>query len=173
MGRRDRERRRQERRGAELAPLSDSVPERIVVDEPPPAQARRTSGGTVVQVQHWEGPLPHPSTLRGFEDVVPGSAERIITQFEEQGRHRRKIENRVVWANIIQSAFGQILAFILFMTMVVGGGYLAYQGKELAGLGTIATAVVGGVWVLVQAKRAKQADLADKRQADKAVARRQ
>jgi uncharacterized membrane protein len=113
--------------------------------------------------------LPHPNTLKGYEDVVPGSAGRIITQFEEQGRHRRKLEEHVVKSNSFQATLGQVLAFILFMTIVIGGGYLALMGKELAGLGTVAVAVIGGVWALLKAEGAKKADLAEKRDAGKAV----
>lgn len=173
MGRRSRDKRRQER-GAELAPLSTSVPEGIVVEQPLQAQPvrRPPQAGPVVQFQHYEGPLPHPSTLRGFEEVVPGSADRIITQFEEQGRHRRKQENRVISHNLLSSTLGQIFAFVLFMTIAVGGGYLIQEGKDIAGGSAIVASLVSAAYVLRSARKAKQKDLDDKKNAGKAVARR-
>lgn len=185
MGKGSRERRRllkEMKGGAEPAPPSSVVQDGIDADliaqpAPPPSQPLRATPRSqaaqlVMQEMTYSAPIPPPSIMKGYEEVLPGSAGRIMTQFEEQGRHRRKIENRVVWSNVVQSTLGQVLAFVLFMTMVVGGGYLAYQGKQVAGLGAIASAVVGGVWVLVKAESAKKKDAEEKRDSGKRVARR-
>ena len=41
--------------------------------------------------QH-SGPLPHPSTLEGYEVICPGAADRIISMAEEALRHRNEME---------------------------------------------------------------------------------
>lgn len=134
--------------------------------------ARGRSNQVIFQAQMYSGPLPHPDILRAYNEIVPGSADRIITQFEEQGRHRRNQEHRVVSHNLFSSTLGQVLAFVLFMTLAVGGGWLIYQGKSLEGSGAIAAGIGSAIWVLSGARKAKEQDLNEKRSAGKAVARR-
>ncbi|HVT07512.1 MAG TPA: DUF2335 domain-containing protein [Polyangia bacterium] len=58
-------------------------------DRPPPP-ARITS--VEQKVEQYAGPLPHPSTLKAFDDIVPGSAARILDNWEREGDHRRGLE---------------------------------------------------------------------------------
>lgn len=125
-----------------------------------------------MQAEMYSGPLPHPAILKGYNDVVPGSADRIITQFEEQGRHRRKQESRVITHNLFSATLGQILAFVFFMTVAVGGGWLILEGKSLEGTGAVITGLASAVWVLRGARKAKEEDLAEKRSAGQAPERR-
>jgi uncharacterized membrane protein len=50
--------------------------------------------------QHYSGPIPPPSILKGFDDLVPGAANRLITLAEEESKHRRELETRALDANI-------------------------------------------------------------------------
>lgn len=36
----------------------------------------------------FSGPLPHPQTLRQYDEVLPGAAERILRMAEKQQDHR-------------------------------------------------------------------------------------
>lgn len=185
MGKKERERRRMMERqgGAEIAPLSAdalAAGSDAPLLEPPPLQARPVTQtqakGSILQYTEqrieYSGPLPHPAILKGYNDIVAGSADRILQQFEEQGRHRRKQEERVVSHNIRGSTLGQVFAFVLFMTIIVGGGLLIDRGKDIAGAAAIVSAVVGSAYVLHGAKKAKQGDLETKKEAGKKVARR-
>jgi len=49
---------------------------------------RQDSGQVSLIRQEFAGPLPHPSVLAGYDDVVPGSAERILRMAEKQLEHR-------------------------------------------------------------------------------------
>lgn len=33
---------------------------------------------TKQEINHYQGPVPHPDILRGFDELVPGAAERLI-----------------------------------------------------------------------------------------------
>lgn len=132
-----------------------------------PAERRQV----MMQSASYAGPIPPPGLLKAFDDVVPGSADRIITQFEEQGRHRRKQEDRVIASNISQAARGQILAFIIFMTVALGGGFLIYVGRSIEGSGALFTGVASAIWALRGARKAKEEDLASKRSTGKAERR--
>ena len=37
-----------------------------------------------------EGPLPDPSSLGEYDQVLPGLADRIVNMAEEEAEHRRK-----------------------------------------------------------------------------------
>ena len=39
------------------------------------------------QVSEWSGPLPAPDDLRQYEDILPGSADRILRMAENQQQH--------------------------------------------------------------------------------------
>lgn len=56
----------------------------------------RRVGQTVMQVErrHTSGPIPSPDQLKEYDEVVPGTAERIISQMLIEGDHRREMEKR-------------------------------------------------------------------------------
>jgi len=121
----------------------------------------------MMELTAFAGPIPPPALLAEYEQACPGSAERILTQFEEQGRHRRRLENRVVWYNVVSGVLGQVAGFVLFLTAIGGGIFLLYNDKPVEGLGSIVTAIAGAAWVLRKAEVARQAELAAKRDQEK------
>ena len=44
----------------------------------------------------FSGPLPHPEHLREYENILPGSADRVIRMAEDQAKHRQSLEQTVV-----------------------------------------------------------------------------
>lgn len=91
-------------------------------------------GAEVVQVRgvvgHYQGPLPPPAMLRGYEEVVPGSGERIIAMAERQAAHRQNIESR-----------GQLFGFSLAASAIAGGFLAAAFGLPLVGVSGVILAV--------------------------------
>ena len=69
--------------------------------------------GESVQVLAHAGPLPHPALLEAYDRIVPGGAERIFKQFEEQSAHRQAMEMTVIRSNSFVQVFGSISAFVL------------------------------------------------------------
>ena len=59
-----------------------------------PALERSRSVEIVSTTTSWRGPLPPPAVLRQYDDVLPGSAERIMRTMEERASHRIQAENR-------------------------------------------------------------------------------
>jgi uncharacterized membrane protein len=49
---------------------------------------------------HYQGPIPPPSILEGFDRLVPGAAQRLIQLAEDESKHRRQLENKTLEANI-------------------------------------------------------------------------
>jgi uncharacterized membrane protein len=86
-------------------------------------------------VTAYQGDMPSPEMLAAFDQVVPGSAERILRSYEKEGDHRRAMDRELVGIaksdseDVARSrARGQWLAFtvaagflVLALTMVVLG----------------------------------------------------
>jgi len=87
-----------------------------------------------VQGTLFQGPLPHPEILAGYDQVLPGAADRIITMAEKNQGHRHALEAKVIPAGIRSERIGQILAFILYLTTLASGTYLVAAGKETVGV---------------------------------------
>ena len=108
----------------------------------------------------FSGPLPHPDILRSFDEVVPGSAERIIKMAEEQSSHRRNLENMVIDSDIKRSKWGQVLGFILSLIGLVVAGFVSVYGNPIAGsvigVGTLGSLV--GIFMYGSKTRSRERD---------------
>ncbi|WP_287668547.1 MULTISPECIES: DUF2335 domain-containing protein [unclassified Microcystis] len=80
----------------------------------------------------FSGPIPHPTILKGYEEVLPGSADRILSMTEKEGEHRRKIETELVKNDNIRSYLGQIAGFTIAIVGLGGSIYLGINDKVWA-----------------------------------------
>jgi len=100
-------------------------------------QAKVDGKGRLISRQEssvtFSGPLPSPSILSGYEDILPGSADRIITMAEEQISHRQSLEQSVIRSNIHNEKTGMWLAFLLTLLLMLFGAYLILNDKNTVG----------------------------------------
>lgn len=68
----------------------------------------------------WSGPLPDPSTLQSYEDIVPGAADRILKVYESQTVQVSDREDRITQAQTRRDFNGQTWAMILSAICVIG-----------------------------------------------------
>ena len=116
-------------------------------------------------MSQWAGPLPHPDALERYNQIVPTAAERILAMAESQHDHRLSIEKQVIDSNLSAQKLGTILGFIVAMTAIFGGVFLAYVGKETSGLSAIIAALVALAGVFVYGKIEQKRELGEKAQA--------
>lgn len=90
------------------------------------------------------GPPPPPHLLAAYEDVLVGSAARILRQVEAASEHRRDLESAVVSSNLRLRERGQWCAFVAAMTALVGGIALSAIGKPV--FGTAISIIAVGMW---------------------------
>lgn len=130
---------------------------------PQPQQVQLT------QQQHiYEGPIPPPEVLRGYEAVQPGAAERILRMAEVEAEQRQRREAGALQANIetqkrqlalaelqTKSTFrsdmiGQGCGLIVCLLSIAGAIYLGVNGHEWLGgaLAGIPTAAVVKAFVI-------------------------
>jgi len=105
----------------------------------------RSGTSSVLRVQTVQtqvsGPLPPPEDLKGYNDALPGAADRILTMAEGEQKHRHGMEERDLKYRASLIGLGQILGFILGLAAIVGGIVLLALGKNIAGFGTLILAV--------------------------------
>jgi uncharacterized membrane protein len=110
----------------------------------------------------FSGPLPPPEYLAKYEQVLAGSANRIIRMAEQQSSHRQHLEKIAIESNADIQKWGLACAFIIAMTAIVGGIWLSFRGMSGAGLTSIITALAALVGVFVYGKHQQNAELKEK-----------
>ena len=89
----------------------------------------------------FSGPMPPPSILRGYEDILPGSADRILKMAEKQSEHRQAMERKMISAESRDSLLGVLFAFCLGAGCIVAAVIMVITVPENAG--AISATVLG------------------------------
>lgn len=116
-----------------------------------------------IEYREYQGPLPPPALLTGYEKVLPGLAERIVTRMERETEFRHEIARQHMqnsrdlqnqnfeleknWQ--VYFGRGQILGFILALIVLGIGAFMAYLGNAGAGAGVIISGIVAAGSVFV------------------------
>jgi len=115
-------------------------------NQPLPPQSEKQ---VLAVASHFAGPLPPPEVLRQYEAVSPGLAMRIVEMAEQEGAHRREMENRSLQGefeamrrDFREARWGQIFAFVIALAFMVAGSYVSIKGQPWSG--TILGSV--GLW---------------------------
>ena len=99
--------------------------------------------------EKFTGPIPPPSIMKQYEEILPGSADRILKMAENQSEHRQSLEKQRLSFSNRAVRRGQIFGLVIGIVAIVTGGYTALNGAPIPGgfIGT--TGVVGLVAVFV------------------------
>ena len=95
------------------------------------------------------GPLPSPDVLREYEDLLPGTADRLLTSFEEQARHRMALEREVIIADIRRANLGLWTGFIVAILFLLASIGLAMTGHETVAIALGTVDIIGLVTTFV------------------------
>ncbi len=77
--------------------------------------------------------LPDPEVLEAYNYVIEGSADKIIDMIEKEQIHRHELENRALSNQTAGLFFGQVLAALIALSLVVSVTVLGLNGLgELA-----------------------------------------
>ena len=104
---------------------------------------------------HFSGPIPPPNTLEKYEEVLPGSANRILKMAESQAQHRQNLEASVISSDIWMEKAGLGVASLLGSLILIGSIWLINIGKDIAGFAIIIgeSAVFLGIFLYSRRKR--------------------
>ncbi|WP_417464579.1 DUF2335 domain-containing protein [Kordiimonas sp.] len=84
---------------------------------------------TMAKSLRYQGPLPLASELRGYEEVLPGAADRIITMAEKEQGHRQRHDDTAQRYYFVDRMTGFVAGFILLLGMVGASVYCIYIDK--------------------------------------------
>lgn len=117
------------------------------------AKTETQDGAVTVAVQHQETDCPQlpVAELERLYQLDPALVTWVVEQTEAEANHRRRETSRVNWFIFTEHMTGQVFAFLIGLSGMVGGAYVALQGQPVAGgiiasvtIGTLATAFVKG-----------------------------
>ena len=103
-------------------------------------------------------PLPSANELRQLDDLVPGSAEHVLTMIETQQAHRQNIEKTILYGDVKRSNWGLACGLVVCMTFLITSYALIVQGYRVEGtiLGTIDLAALVGTFIYGTRSRATE-----------------
>ncbi len=106
--------------------------------------------------QQFQGPLPPPTTLKEYNEIIPNGAERIMKMAEEQSMHRRSLETKAINTDSRNSLLGVIFAFLLGIATIIMGGIVVLHGHEWSGSFLGSAGLVGLVSVFIYGTRERR-----------------
>ena len=86
----------------------------------------------------------------------------ILSTYQKQVEHRINIENSVIKHKNMNATIGQVFAFIIAMTAIIAGYMLIKIDKNVIGLGSIITALVGLVVVFIYGRSQERKERIEK-----------
>lgn len=106
----------------------------------------------------YSGPLPPAEQMRQYEDILPGSANRILSMAERQEAHRHELEKLTVQEATNRSWWGLRLGFVLAVMIIAIGAAAIFTGHTPEGLTAILapTAILAGVFVYGRREQTKE-----------------
>jgi uncharacterized membrane protein len=100
--------------------------------------------------------LPSPEILQKYNSVLPGLADRLVAQAEQQTSHRIFMEKRMLNSNILKSLLGLLFGFFIGVLGVGGGLYLTYAGFNVIGIIFSSATLVSLVMSFVYGSQSKR-----------------
>ncbi len=82
--------------------------------------------------------MPPPEILQGYDNIIPGSAERLFKQFELEADTRRTLTRRGQTHNFIVALSGRVSALVFALAALAVSAYALYLGN------TVAASIIGG-----------------------------
>lgn len=105
---------------------------------------------SVTHQSSYSSPLPPPEVLKGYDEILPDGANKIVEIIESQSQHRKDMENRVVNEILRESKWGQLFAFILGILGIISATILGIYGKvvvaSIVGGGSLVGLVTAFLW---------------------------
>ena len=103
----------------------------------------------LIKKESFSGPLPHPEHFRKYNQIVPGSANRLLKMAEDDLSHVHSIQKSQMTIEAIATIGGLIIGGIIAITALVGSGYLIIKEHDVAGalLGTGTLSSLVGIFV--------------------------
>lgn len=107
---------------------------------------------SVVQQERFDGPIAHPRHLREYDQIVPGSADRIILMAEGALAHSQKLQDRALDADISDQREGRRLGFVALLLLIVAALVCGLTGHDALAAGFIGAGALGVVGSFIKGR---------------------
>jgi uncharacterized membrane protein len=111
-----------------------------------------------LELTAYSGVIPHPSIIAGYEDILPGSADRILSMAEKEGEDRRSLEKKITEDDGNRAYLGLMAGFLIAVTGLGGSIYLGLKDKIWASRIMSAGTLTSLVTVFVKGKERRRAE---------------
>jgi uncharacterized membrane protein len=97
----------------------------------------------------YRGPLPTSGEFKGYEQVLPGAANRILTIAEKESEHRHDIEKD----ELKIKGRGQIFALLISIISLGAVGFSIYFNQPIASIAPAIIAITGLASIFINKSR--------------------
>lgn len=100
--------------------------------------------------------------LRGFEELLPGAADRIFGMAERQEAHRHSLESANLRGNLRSQLIGQVFSLLIGLAGMGCGTFLLYSGKSIAGFSAMFAPLTGLAGIFIYGRRKQEQERREK-----------
>lgn len=120
-----------------------------------PDDGERREAVTQVEAhfEQFSGPIPPPGAMRGYEDVLPGSADRILSMAERE----QKLQ-------MAYAMLGLFLGFMAALALIALSAYIVSLGFAWQSVGVVIGSIAGTAGTFVYSTHSRRQALREKRQ---------
>lgn len=94
----------------------------------------------LIKQEVFTGPLPPPQYLKMYNEIIPGSGERILSMAEKEMSHRHDVDDKCINSEFKLRSHAQYFTFFICLIIAVLGAYLCITGHNAQGFISIAIA---------------------------------
>jgi len=116
------------------------------------AKDARIENGLSVLEQSYSGPIPPPAFLKAYEEIVPGSANRILSMAEKNSDHSIQMDKEQIslaHRHLNNQQRGQNYTLICFVIVAGLSGYAIHKGYSTAGIAVLISEIVALAGVFI------------------------
>ena len=119
------------------------------------ARLNRRDGELTVSQHETDSPIIPVAQLERLQQFKPEAVDWVIAQTQIEAEHRRTQDRRINTYIFVERTLGQVFAFLIGMSGVIGGAYVAVHEQPWAGA-TIASLALTGLAVVFLTGRGKK-----------------
>jgi len=102
-----------------------SVPNQAIMPSPKEMQVEIRSR----KIESFEGPIPPPAIVEGYEKIITGGADRILKLAEKEQRHRHQWDDKALNIEGQMTSLGLKSGAVLATAGIVGGTVCGLFGE--------------------------------------------
>lgn len=103
-------------------------------------------------VEEYSGAVIHPRIARGWEEICPGAANRLLSMAEDQEKHRIWWERGAMINGVAFQYLGLVFALLVSISLVAGAVYCAKISQPWVSVAFLAASAVGMVKAFLEAQ---------------------